>query len=687
MSQRLLKNIPLILLIVFGTGLSAQEQPVDTTANSDDLIESDGRIAPPILGVGVSSLTYLGELNPDYSIFSSAVSSRLMYSINFTSDIDENFFTEVYGFIGTASANERSLERNLNFESRIAGVGFQTGYNFGHFLNPNRLVEPILGVGFEFFEFNSKTDLYDIYGVEYNYWSDGTIRNIPEDAENANQATRISRDYIYETDIREQNYDGLGDYTTYSIAIPITAGVNMRISERWDLRFYGTYHYTFTDLIDGVSPAGVGLREGDARDDHFFDVGAKVNYYLKRFEVPSSKEELAAIDALVSGDSDEDGVENFMDKCEKTPAGAEVDEYGCPLDGDQDYVPNYRDDELNSAPEAIVDSIGVTYTDARLNELYLMYMDTIGTYSKIERESYTLDIVAARTKRVRNVNEKTYAIKIGEFEKNIPSDMVDQILSQEGVNTYQDGDKIIVTVGNYDNLPDAMRESLKLQSKGIESGLVSTNREGKVRNLDGSVIKYSESNWPGTKDVLYRVQLGAFSTNANEKVFDELPKVIAVAANDGLTRYYSGEYYDFNKAAEHKLDMIELGFTDAYIVALRGGSKIPMSEAQNTIQTVNREPLTPEERAQLKFHVQVGSYSNAIPTDVLEKFMAMGVVKQVPAPNGVTRFLSGEFTDYDEAKAFRDQLRTEGFEGAFVVSTYKGEYMPAKDAIRLINNK
>jgi hypothetical protein len=38
--------------------------------------------------------------------------------------------------------NERSLTRNLNFESRITVGGFQLRYNFHHFLNPRRTVEP-----------------------------------------------------------------------------------------------------------------------------------------------------------------------------------------------------------------------------------------------------------------------------------------------------------------------------------------------------------------------------------------------------------------------------------------------------------------------------------------------------------------------------------------------------------------
>lgn len=39
-------------------------------------------------------------------------------------------------------------------------------------------------------EFLSKTDLMDAKGRSYNYWSDGTIRDIAEDAPNAENAVR-----------------------------------------------------------------------------------------------------------------------------------------------------------------------------------------------------------------------------------------------------------------------------------------------------------------------------------------------------------------------------------------------------------------------------------------------------------------------------------------------------------------
>ena len=47
-------------------------------------------------------------------------------------------------------------------------------------------------------------------------------------------------------------------------------------------------------------------------------------------------------------DHDSDGVPDIDDNCPSTPNGVKVNEFGCPFDGDNDGVPNYLDEELNT---------------------------------------------------------------------------------------------------------------------------------------------------------------------------------------------------------------------------------------------------------------------------------------------------------------------------------------------------
>ncbi|SDN13407.1 OmpA family protein [Vreelandella arcis] len=72
-------------------------------------------------------------------------------------------------------------------------------------------------------------------------------------------------------------------------------------------------------------------------------------------EIPAG----AAVDAEGCPlDSDNDGVPDFRDQCPGTPAGVEVNADGCPLDSDNDGVPDYRDQCPNTPAGVEVNSLG-----------------------------------------------------------------------------------------------------------------------------------------------------------------------------------------------------------------------------------------------------------------------------------------------------------------------------------------
>jgi hypothetical protein len=83
-----------------------------------------------------------------------------------------------------------------------------------------------------FIHFDSKTDLKDANGNEYYYWSNGSIKNIAEDSEMANQAVDLQRDYSFETDLRKQDNDGLGKYDLFTFSIPVSLGLDFKMAEK-----------------------------------------------------------------------------------------------------------------------------------------------------------------------------------------------------------------------------------------------------------------------------------------------------------------------------------------------------------------------------------------------------------------------------------------------------------------------
>ena len=172
----------------------------------------------PTVGLGVGMFKFYGDiLDANYG---NPLVSNIGYDLHVKQQLNSYLTAKFYVLFGTLSANERSADRNLNFSSKITVGGFALMYNFDQLLPKDRAISPFISLGIESVEFHSKTDLYDRAGNEYNYWSDGSIRDIAETDVNASNAVVIQRDYFYETDLREQDYDGYGKYAERTFAVP-----------------------------------------------------------------------------------------------------------------------------------------------------------------------------------------------------------------------------------------------------------------------------------------------------------------------------------------------------------------------------------------------------------------------------------------------------------------------------------
>ena len=317
--------------------------------------------------------------------------SNIGYDLHVKQQINPFLTAKFYVLFGALSANERSNDRNLNFKSQITTGGFALMYNFDHILPKKRIINPFISLGIESVEFHSKTDLYDAYGNKYNYWSDGSIRNLAEDDLNASDAVVIQRDYRYETDLREMNADGKGKYQERTFSIPVGMGAQMHLTKNIDFSIGATMHYTFSDLIDNVTLNSggerIGAQPGNKGNDKFLMSSFSISYnflrHNKEEDVTTFDEDIDYL-AYDSEDEDGDGVIDFIDECPWTPAGVEVDEKGCPLDKDTDFVPNYKDDELESREGMPVSPDGVEMTDEMIDEIYQRYLDSTGVFADVE---------------------------------------------------------------------------------------------------------------------------------------------------------------------------------------------------------------------------------------------------------------------------------------------------------------
>lgn len=698
----------LAFLFVAVTSVIAQESSAIEEPKAPQSV-----VFKPRLGLGAGMFTFYGDVTNDQKT-NNPISSRLGYELRVSQYVTNYLDVNFHVLFGKIGANEKNIDRNLNFESTVRMGGINLSYNFANFLKEEHIIEPYILTGFESFEFLSKTDLRDEFGSTYHYWSDGRIMNMAEDDPEADKAKVLNRDYVYESDIRELNQDGFGKYPERSFAIPIGVGAEMILSPKMHFKIGTTMYLTLSDMIDGVSDKSIGVRKGDSKNDKFLYTSFSLNYNIfGSGEKSDLEDDFNNVDflAFTKQDTDGDGVLDFADKCPGTPSEAQVDEFGCPLDGDGDGVADYMDDELTTAAGVPVNERGVTLTDDDLFAIYAQSSDSLNKGKIVEHQSFS----------EQRKKGKNYVVQLGQYVGEVPPDIANILLSIPDLKTVTKGDTTMFTVGNFNDLPSAVRRRLQMVENGLpgEFKIIEETGEGTYANVSKSDVEGAEQEVKnqnaakGTgnfQDIanagaipneekasgktVYRVQVGAFSRKMSSNIFEGVPNLVVVMGEDGIARYYSGAYDNFKDAAGARVDLIEKGFNGAFVAPFKGGQKISLAEAGGA--TTAKEPKKPKgsttkpadpqfsmNKGKVKFKVQLGIYKSQIPTDRLEIFMALGNVEQRKTQEGSTKYIVGNFDSYEEAKKYKEEIIKQGIGDAFVVGQFNDQLIPASEAVEL----
>ena len=651
-------------------------------------------IPRPTLGAQIGLLSFNGDVKSNENT-NLPLTGGFGVGLSLSQKLSASFDVSLDILFGTLSANERSLERNLNFKSDIFTGGVSFHYNFDNFLNENRTFFPYISLGIEGIEFSTKTDLIDEYGNTYNYWSDGTIRNLPENSANSDQSVLLQRDYVYETDIRSQNYDGGGNYGERALGIPIGIGADIKLTSKIDFGFDYTYHFAMTDDIDGVNSSSSGDRIGtrlpNDRNDHFWFLSASLKYNFTRsatgFKEIEDQWDPNDLSAFGNDDYDGDGIYDFMDECPQTDFGIEVDERGCPL--------------IKNVPPAL--------SDSQIYARHLAYMDSTGLYTQIEKRSFSS---TDRRKLSVKKRKRSFKIKLGEYVGGVPQEVSNLLLGLPDVETHISGDTTIFTVGEYDNLPEAIQRKIKVAIEGFEEAeIVMQDERGRIvglgdesGNIDVSGADY-EPNY--LSPFIFRVQLGAFKKKKPDHAFKHVRNLVVVENEEGFTKYMSGAFESYVLAAQHKIEMIGDGWDGAFIVAYKRGQgrRLSMDEAGVTEETVKEaqeiisgqkkvedvvtetKPVEPAfDKTRIQFKIQIGIYKNQVPPDVLSDYMKLNNLAEIEVDqtSAARRYTSGEFSDYQSAVEYRNKLIDKGFETAFIIALKDGEIITIEEARKLI---
>lgn len=576
----------LIILFSFFT-VSAQE------INEEDFTTEikPPKAYSPTIGFGIGTLGFYGDLNDrDYS---SPFGSNVSYNVFIMQPLNSYLNLRFNFAASKIREEERSLSRNLNFETELRSGGILLEYNFDHILPKKRTITPFVTAGIEVVEFNPKTDLLAFGGEAYNYWSDGTIRNISEDAPNANQSVIIQRDYNYETDIRESGFNGSTTYSERTLSIPFGIGLDLKLNDNFNFKFESIFHYTFTDYIDGVTRSTreefVQNKRANGRNDLFFYNGISLTYDFQKVEPAYDPNDDVPFDYIATGnteDFDSDGIIDLVDLCPNTPEGVDVDTTGCPVDTDGDGVPDYKDKEIESEYPELTNHEGVEMTDEMIYLSYLKYIDSTSEFAEVIQRDFTGE----------QKNYKKYKIKIAEYDKGQTPDNMEDLLSINDLRKTDQNGKSLYTAGQYKTLEEAKLRLAALQAqgftdatiikKGVTGDLVSINETEKEIVINADIN--NAAPLPKEPGVVFRVQLGAFRNLPSQDIYKNVPSLFLVQT-DGYYKYLSGSFSDFPSAAKHKIKMVVEGYEGAFVVAYKEGKRVFLREVG--VKPIESDPL------------------------------------------------------------------------------------------------
>lgn len=705
-----------------------------TSPSSTTSSEPTEFIFKPTIGLGTGMFSFFGDMYQKH--FQSPQVSRIGYELNVTQALNSYLQINFNVLSGHLGANERFVNngRNLNFESRIFLGGVRVIYDFGNFLPADREASPYILTGVETFEFTSKTDLFDSKGNRYYYWSDNSIRNMSETDPNAENAIEIKRDYTYETDLQRLNRDGFGKYPEHSFAIPVGVGVRFKINDYLNFNVGTTLHFTMTDYIDGITANSTENRAGNKSKDRFLmtSFGLSYNFGLTKGEKIPEEENFFkdnGVDflALENEDQDGDGVSDFLDSCQGTPAGVPVDIKGCPLDDDEDAIPSYKDVEVNSRVEAFVDEKGLELTDSVIAYRYNFYMDSVGAFAKVEVHDHNGAIIKNR------YLEKEYAVELGIFKTGLPPELMTQFLSIDDISTtVLDDSTTVYTAGKFSGRQEAETRKQELLASGLTNikvvykqrgtfhdpeeedagstatgkdiaitpGETATSKNTTSKNTNKTEHVYRDGKTargiiPGeikTPGMVFRVQLGAYRKQLSKNVFPEVSDLIEIKTDDSLYKYMTGTFKTIDGAAKHKANMLMKGYEGAFIAAYKDGNRIslkkagatPINQGEEITEVSDHTPISGVTKRLVVYKVQVGAYKNNVPAQQ-PKFENMKITKE--SSKGYNRYLTGEFSDYAAALKHKNELlNSNTVVEAFVVAYFNGQVISLQEAAELLKN-
>ena len=403
---------------------------------------------------------------------------------------------------------------------------------------------------------------------------------------------------------------GSNQYLDKESGLVMPLGLGLALNMSERMRFDASLNYT-------LSQVDIDKAEGD---DNYVVLNFALHYDLFTPK-PHGKDYLKEkyysdvnFEKLDLADQDGDLVLDINDYCPETPTGVKVDDTGCPIDSDNDGIADYLDKEKNSLVGAIVDENGVLLKADKFKSMY----------SKGE-------VASRKFANYYNENE----ISRDDFKT---------------INAY------LIAKANAFNV------------------LYNSNNQDEI--IEG---------------LRYKIQLGVYNDGIRARVINKLlslEDLESIALDDGNVIYAVGSYLTIDEALGREYELEKLGFND-----------LDLLESENGILTLYRPKVVEEivdeemidslklsklisdsipivnssiknQQASTVYRVQIGAYNIKLSEKV---FDGVDNVVSFKGNDGLVRYMTGSFGNYSDAVKYKAQMRSRGFEDAFVVTFKNGK--------------
>ena len=337
---------------------------------------------------------------------------RLGYGLGVEYRIGKVLGIGIDAMYGKLAGTDNDKSSHLNFQSTVMGGGLNVFAFFDKLGEKEKDVAPYIHAGFGYLMFDAYGDLRDKNTTMYNYWSDGSIRNLSESTANEPLSVVIKRDYKYETQLKDSSVN----YARNTFYIPVGIGAKFQMGFRTSLRVGVAYNICMSDYIDNYKKGG---------NDSWASANVGLNIHFGK--KPKDAYSNVDFNAVDNSDTDGDGVKDLDDRCLGTPKGVKVDGKGCPDDKDEDGVYDYMDQELATKKGAKVDGNGVTINEEELAKRQLAW-DSLAVersegFNTAPSLSYLKD-VETKTKENQAKTGKT---------SSIPAEFIEADYNKDGI--------------------------------------------------------------------------------------------------------------------------------------------------------------------------------------------------------------------------------------------------------------